>query len=111
MSFSPKSPSELWPGTTWQQQIGRFVRMANDTGTGGSDTVALTADQMPSHVHGLWYKTGWGSGSGGNTGYYWYGSFAEVGDAWNATTNSAGSGKPHNNMPAYQDVYAWRRTA
>lgn len=109
LSFSNTSPAKLWPGTTWQQQTGRFVRMANDTGTGGADTVALTAAQMPNHTHDLWYKTAWGSGSGGATGYYQYSTFTSLGSSWNATTNAAGSGQPHNNMPSYQDVYAWRR--
>ena len=109
-SYSPTSPAALFGGT-WVQMTGRFVRMANDVSTGGADTHTLTAAQMPNHVHGLWYKTGWGSGSGGSTGYYTYSTFSSVGDSWTATTDAAGSGGAHNNMPAYQDLYAWRRTA
>ncbi|MCI9496009.1 MAG: hypothetical protein HFJ67_10295 [Adlercreutzia mucosicola] len=56
----------------------------------------------------LWPGTKWQQGG---TGYYMYGSFTSVGNSWDATTNAAGLGQPHNNMPAYQDVYAWRRTA
>lgn len=109
-SYSPTSPAALFGGT-WVQMTGRFVRMANDVSTGGADTHTLTAAQMPNHVHGLWYKTGWGSGNSGSQGYYVWQIFSTVGDSWNATTNAAGSGSAHNNMPAYQDLYAWRRTA
>lgn len=109
-SYDKTSPASLFGGT-WTQMTGRFVRMANDVATGGADTHTLTAAQMPNHVHRLWYKTAWGSGSGGSTGYYTYSTYTSVGNSWDATTDAAGSGSAHNNMPAYQDLYAWRRTA
>lgn len=109
-SYDKTSPAALFGGT-WAQMTGRFVRMADDVATGGADTHTLTSAQMPNHVHGLWYKTGWGSGGGGSTGYYTYSAFSSVGNSWDATTTDTGSGGAHNNMPAYQDLYAWRRTA
>lgn len=114
MSFLSTSPSDIWPGTTWVQQTGRFVRMANDTSTGGADTVTLTKEQMPSHNHDTWLQLS-GSESAGF-------GLVKPGQGFNdraivnqglgkCMTSSAGGGKPHNNMPAYQDVYAWKRTA
>lgn len=107
-SFNPTNPSELFGGT-WEQITGRFLRASNDTGTGGSDTVTLTVEQMPSHTHGPWNAgsvlvTGVGQGSA-------YISQTN-GEAYSISyLNNTGGSKPHNNMPAYQNVYTWKRTA
>lgn len=161
LSFSSTNPQTLFGGT-WVQLTGRFLRMANDTGTGGNDT--LTAANLPSHSHGLNGHTHSFSGSashshnrfnvhkkGGGAAYlgmfgddknqisngttdnlYRYASYydtaqdsgtnsiisnsVEVKISGNTGGNSgstanAGSGGLGNNMPAYQNVYAWRRTA
>lgn len=116
LSFVSTNPSTLWPGTTWTQQTGRFIRMANDTSTGGADTVTLTANQIPSHKHTspihqcIAEAKGFGlanpnQGFDGRAVIY-----QSAGSDYMPTTNTGG-GQAHNNMPAYQDVYAWRRTA
>lgn len=52
-----KNPNTLFPGTTWKY-IGenKTVRLATSTGSdvlsvGGSDSIMLTAEQMPAHSH------------------------------------------------------------
>ena len=50
-TFNSGDPSARWPGTVWQQITGRFLRAANDTDTGGSDTKTLAVANMPPHVH------------------------------------------------------------
>ena len=47
------NPGEKWPGTTWAQITGRFLRAANDLLTGGSDFVTLEEANLPSHAHGV----------------------------------------------------------
>ena len=114
MSFSATSPASLFGGT-WSQITGRFLRAANDTAIGGADTHTLTADQMPVHNHayggGTWLMY-WASGYSAVPYQSGYGGMADASLSTTKLTQvNAGGGKAHNNMPAYQDVYAWRRTA
>lgn len=109
-SFVNTNPSELFGGQ-WQQITGRFLRAANDTNIGGSDTVTLTVNQIPSHTHMenqqavIWmHPSGDRNLPTGNS--------VAAGDARGAYyTGAAGGGQAHNNMPSYQDVYTWRRIA
>lgn len=55
---SDANPNVLFPGTVWARLAGagRTIRIANATGSdvgqmGGSDTVSLSADNLPSHSH------------------------------------------------------------
>ena len=110
MSMTSTSPSSLFGGT-WAAITGRFLYCNAGTSTGGSNTHTLVFDEMPSHNHGgggrNFVMDGSATGGavaanisvGGNS-YVKYGS-----------TATAGNSQPHNNMPAYQTVYCWRRTA
>lgn len=109
ISYVSTSPASLFGGT-WTQITGRFLRMANDVSTGGADTHTLTVAQMPSHQHGNSSNWKWECSAGFNTGGY----NIPTASKGNAVTSGAsyytGGGGAHNNMPAYQDLYAWRRT-
>ena len=118
LSYSNTSPASLFGGT-WTQLTGRFIRMANDTSTGGADSV--------SHNHGMGAAYGLMEVKG--TAYIdyqykstgtWQSNYTIQGTYAGGTGAKASTGlalggstdsKSLNNMPAYQDVYAWRRTA
>ena len=112
ISYVSTSPASLFGGT-WTQITGRFLRMANDVSTGGADNVTLTAAQMPSHTHGVqgyFNRVAYNSYSNSEFEVS-YNRIASDGASGNTPVLSAGSGNSHSNMPAYQDLYAWRRTA
>lgn len=109
MSVNSVSP-ETFLGGEWTQIQDTFLLSAGSTytagDTGGSATVTLTVDQIPSHSHAQKNtKTGasgsakWVVDSGG--------SYGTVG----ATIGYTGGGQAHNNMPPYLVVYMWERTA
>lgn len=112
ISYVSTSPASLFGGT-WTQITGRFLRMANDVSTGGADNVTLTVAQMPTHSHtatGYYNRVNYGSYSSSEFEMSYY---RVAGDAAtnNTPINNTGSSNSHSNMPAYQDLYAWRRTA
>lgn len=98
-------PSTLFGGT-WTQITGRFLYASDTPGaTGGSETVTLTVDQIPSHTHTfsadcIQFKT---------RQYSITGTDASLGGT--GTTNATGGGGSHENMPPYLSAYCWRRTA
>ena len=143
MSVSNVSPSTLFGGT-WEQIEDTFL-LASGTSysngdTGGSATVTLTENQMPSHTHtqnahhhgntASGWK--WISVKGDNWNYtskrqmsstsgsYYYpfsttntdgiAESTQTGDT-TATNQNKGGGQPHNNMPPYIVVNVWKRTA
>lgn len=114
-SYVSTSPASLFGGT-WTQITGRFLRAANDTNTGGADTVTLTVAQIPSHKHPVNRsnfgagRTDWGlvaTGAHGGTVLVAPNTTADH----SSSTYETGSGNAHSNVPAYQDFYVWRRTA
>lgn len=122
LSFNSTSPQSLFGGT-WAKLGAAFLRAANDTNTGGEDTVTLTEANLPSHSHSLNDDYNYVFGSKiANTGLN-YISPQSSGDRlaltypintpfnWIIETTNTGSGTAHNNMPYYQNVHVWRRTA
>lgn len=132
LSYTNKSPANLFGGS-WLQITDRFIRAANDTNTGGSDSVALTTAQMPSHSHTAqnnYYMWRWG-GTTDTSGRVIIGTVDGVGykisaaqqrtaqssnyihtlqnDTVSRTTQTAGGTSSVSTMPEYQDVYVWRR--
>lgn len=115
ISYTSTSPASLFGGS-WTPIVGRFPYFNNGNGVGGSHTHTLTASEMPSHNHGL-------SNSRDGTGVGFWKTDAGSGSKWSLltrtysgcdyalTVGSMGGGGAHNNMPAYQTLYAWRRTA
>lgn len=115
IAYNSTSPASRFGGT-WTAITGRFPYFNAGTGTGGSNTHTLTVEQLPSHTHPLDAKNT--SSEANNYGLQLGGGFGNR--VWvnnNGTPinwykqGGAGSGKSHNNMPAYQTFYAWRRTA
>lgn len=108
MSYTNTSPSGL-VGGTWTPITGVFPYFNAGTSTGGSNTHTLTLSEMPKHQHntaGTWLAqsvAGGGAANGFNA--YW-----GTGNLGYNTNPQAGASAPHNNMPAYQTLYAWRRT-
>lgn len=102
-SYKNTSPAEIIGGS-WTQINGYFIRGANDVSIGGSNTHRLTINEMPSHTHDI-YGWEWLSGS------TYKAMSAQSSVNYAKTTTATGGGKAHNNMPLYQDLYIWRRTA
>ncbi len=107
ISESATSPASLFGGT-WTQVTGRFLRAANDTATGGSDTHTLTTAQLPKNKA---YSSGDVNGNAGFSDALYTGAFTQGSEYAYLNLTYIGGGKSHNNMPAYKDVYVWRRTA
>ena len=113
MSTNDVSPQTLFGGS-WSKIEGRFLLGSSSSyplgSTGGEATHTLTTGEIPSHAHreNLHY----GGTDGGNffsvTGYKVINTSSTgiFGD-----TASTGGGGAHNNMPPYQVVNIWRRTA
>lgn len=115
ISYVSTSPASLFGGS-WTQITDRFLRMANDVDTGGADTHTLTVAQMPSHSHTsngsiLFDKGSWSTTHSGTVPTPAGSSVSTPFNDASKTFSSTGGGGAHNNMPAYQDLYAWRRTA
>ena len=115
MSVNATSPASLFGGT-WEQLKDRFLLAAGDTyaagSTGGEAKHTLTVDEMPTHRHSPLF---FGSDSmlglnavGDGTVRLKYESGAS---ANNISTAATGGSQPHNNMPPYLAVYAWKRIA
>lgn len=114
ISYTNTSPSGL-VGGTWTHITGRFPYFNAGTGTGGANSLALSVEQLPAHKHqktsGTWiaYQSDDGTYLGKQGSY---GVIADYTVLDSTLTNvSTGSGAAFNNMPSYQTLYAWRRTA
>ena len=66
---------------------------------GGEEEVTLTVDGMPEHRHGLYFAGAYLKA--GNTEQAIHGNPESL----NVTTEPAGRGQPHNNMPPYIALY------
>lgn len=104
ISYTNTSPASLIGGT-WTPITGRFPYFNAGNSTGGANSQTLSIAQMPAHKHGLgmqygrdWTEDGW-NWSASSSGTF----------ITDTETKSVGGGQPHNNMPAYQTLYAWRR--
>lgn len=103
-SYTNTSPGSTFGGT-WSPITGRFPYFNAGTGTGGSNTHTLTVAEIPSHTHD-WRGWNWLQSPTSGDQALIVGSSNAGG-----STTASGGGQPHNNMPAYQMFYAWRRTA
>ena len=107
-SDSTFDPNVKWGGT-WSLETAGQVHVSAGTGyaigsTGGSETVTLTTNQIPSHGHS----------TKGEYVYYDAGSKPGTVLLWGtgtASVQNAGGGQAHNNMQPYIVVNRWHRTA
>lgn len=106
--YSHADPNTMYPGTTWVRIYGAFPWFTDGNGqiglTGGEREVALTVKNLPAHDHGGTYTN---AGTATKT-HSW---LASGGSAMTYEAVSVGDGEPHNNMPPYIQISAWRRTA
>lgn len=113
MSYVDESPSGI-VGGTWTPITGVFPYFNAGNETGGSNSVTLTESQLPKHHHFNWldvnpYKMSYsGMNMISSQGYIWKVAGNKYTEMF--TSYSGGSGAV-DNMPAYQTLYAWRRTA
>lgn len=117
LSYESTSPAQLFGGS-WTQLTGVFLRAANDTATGGADSVTIYGSNLGiGTVAWMKKKTGEGTGQYGfGSGSAFYRQPVIASQAFTSLPKHEGInadvyGDPVNNMPAYQDIYAWRRTA
>ena len=148
MSANSVSPKVLFGGE-WEQLKDAFLLASGDVyeagSTGGSATVTLTEEQMPSHTHiqnshnhtqnahnhtqnqhrhemvgskttgissGTYLRAGAGSEKDSKYTAYTTPTNKEAtatNNSATATNQSAGGGQPHDNMPPYLSIYAWKR--
>lgn len=121
VSYTSTSPASIIGGS-WTAITGHFPYFNAGTSTGGSNTHTLTVSELPAHKHWMgldkdaYYTVNADSsysvhvsGNNSSIGYSsWAWSGQELGTPSGQMINGGGS---HNNMPAYQTLYAWRRTA
>lgn len=120
-SYVDESPAGI-VGGTWTPITGRFPYFDAGTATGGVNSQVLKIEQLPKHVHRTY--VGWGNGDEINVltynagaGNKWGGVVGvydvDTGDVTRPGTGITVTGATEavNNMPAYQTLYAWRRTA
>lgn len=124
LSTNDTDPTALFGGT-WERIKDTFLLTAGDTyaagTTGGEAKHKLTRDEMPRHSHEEYF---YADGAGeltvpggtsrlvGETGFLF--STSETPNAARGVlgdTGVAGGNQPHNNMPPYLTVYAWKRIA
>lgn len=107
LAYNHTNPGTLFPGTTWARIEGAFPWFSGATGTigqtGGEREVTLEVANLPAHNHGGTYTN-----AGTARTHAW---LASGGSAMGYDTVNAGGGEPHNNMPPYIQISAWRRTA
>ena len=108
-AYTSTSPATRFGGT-WSAITGKFPYYNAGTGTGGSNTHTLTVAEMPEHSHNWGTNWGWDVSEGTASGQY-HVPAQSYGNAMMNNSNFIGGGSAHNNMPAYQTLYAWRRTA
>lgn len=135
MSMSATNPHDLFGVGTWERiSQGRMLLGADDStyeagATGGEATHTLTVKEMPAHSHKGTTSTNGNHSHEIVCARHRDGSERQVdatpniqvGDSlWTSaagnhnhtfTTDNAGGGEAHNNMPPYLVCYMWQRTA
>ena len=106
ISYSSTSPASIYGGQ-WTQLKSVFPYFTTNVQPGGANSKTLTLAQMPKHRHGL---LGWNWLMSDETASNEKAIIVGSDDTGHYTAYS-GSTSSINFMPAYQGLYAWRRTA
>lgn len=118
-SANSTSPASFLGGT-WERIKDTFILAAGDTyaagSTGGEAAVALTESQLPKHRFNVMDYNGslvgnTQNGEGKSQLFLYQQSYSSRGSSNYLVTNYIGQDASHNNMPPYQTVYVWKRTA
>ncbi|MBP3541509.1 MAG: hypothetical protein J6K72_06815 [Clostridia bacterium] len=120
-SMNATSPASLFGGS-WTQITDKFIYAAGSNyyvgQTGGAQTVSLSIANLPYHTHGM--RMGWSDNletvNSVITTVERQGLTAGTAESHvvvdaGYTTNAAGSGTAHTNMPPFVAAYIWQRTA
>ena len=107
ISESSISPAGIFGGI-WQKIDSRFLVSSGAKYSvgqeGGSDTVKLTIEQMPSHKHNL------AQNNNDSSNEAWIAEVALNKFVWsNENIQAVGGGKAHENRPSYHAVNVWVR--
>lgn len=109
-SSEPTDPAKLFGGT-WRRITNRVIYAASDQhpagSTGGTETVALKANQNGPHSHGLTQIYQGFTMTYGGQSCIVPTDISHVG----VRTTDDGDGAPHDNMMPYIAAYMWQRTA
>lgn len=109
------SPASIYGGS-WERIVDKFLYSAGGTtigSTGGEAAHTLTVNEMPSHMHrsksanvsGKEATSSYNEGTAGRfLGGSAYGYYITDVDS-----ETRGGSQPHNNMPPYLAVTAWKR--
>lgn len=121
MSVNPTNPSKFFPRTSWVEWGKGRVPVGVDTSqtefnkaekTGGSKTVTLTVDHMPSHTHKVPKPEWYGVVTDADTGFGLLRTKNPIKDGSDGFVSTAtGSGEAHSNLQPYITCYMWVRTA
>lgn len=115
ITTSNENPSVRFLGTTWEQIKDTFLLASGDSyalgSIGGEAMHTLTIDEMPAHSHTYKRHEFDRNDTDPDTGEDVYGANNKTLGARIGTTEVAGDGQPHNNMPPYLAVSVWKRVA
>lgn len=111
------NPSTAWGGT-WSKIEGRFLLGSSGSysigSTGGEASHVLTVNEMPSHNHTYYCDQYYSFLMPDSSGSHEASEFnppTNRTDRLSYTTADKGGNQAHNNMPPYQVVNIWKRTA
>ena len=103
-------------GFTWERELIGMTPIGLDVNdndfntigkTGGEKTHTLTVNEMPKHNHSFSYK--WKIASVGSAD--WAAQNTDASGTLYNVIGFTGNNQPHNNLPPYQVVAYWKRTA
>lgn len=110
ISNNSVSPADFIGGTWTKLDSDTFICNGTPGATGGTNSIRLTIDQMPSHNHTL---AGYGEWLGGNSQNYLKVAL-NGGKNWNPpmdSMDSVGGNQPFDNRPKYRAFNIYFRTA